>query len=788
MKLDRRHFLYLAGGAVSGAAAGRLSLKGISTLNAALAPELAAYPGEEKWVHSICNMCSGGCGLRVRTVGGKPIKVDGNPLYPVNRGGICPRGQALTQWLYHPDRILHPQRLGSDGKRWETISWEKALETLTSALQKLRSAKQENRVVAVSGRGAGLTRKLMARFLAAYGGNPLFCLPTGMETAQRALQLMAGSPSNDGATRMAYDLENSRCVLNFGCDLLEGWGTPSHTLRLFGHWRDSSRERRTTLFHFDPRLSVSAARADEWVSLQPGTLGAAALGVAFVLISENLYNREFVENSVSGFEDWTDAAGRSHLGFRTLIREEYRLSRVSELTGIPPATLVRVAREFASGPGAVAIGPVQSPAQPGRLADAMAIHSLNALVGSIGARGGVSLVPDNGWQLPGETSSGEPSYDSLEQLQKALAGSPQVLILDEAVPLLDMLNAAQREKLTQIPLVVTTASLRDSTTACANLILPDCTPLESWVDGQTPLSYPYELLALADPVVSPRGESQPFGETLLRLARAMGPAFGSALPWKDVPELLRAGAGQLAQNKRGYVFGSEVDERWERLLERGGWWTSDWSSEEQFWNSMRESGGWWDPVTWAAEPQRSFPTPSGRFELYSQRLEELLRQREKGAFSGAQRDWDRRVLPHHSDLLPPSDSKKFPLVLEPYDQLPFFGNNGREIAYLEQISSPYGGMEWQSWVEISADDGKERGISSGDLVWVESAAGRIRRRALIVEGNPPGIVSAPRTGVPTTGRWGAPDEQSLADILVPVRDPVLGIQSSATTRVNVYKA
>ena len=787
MKLDRRNFLLLAGGAAAGTAAGRLSLKGISRLNEALAPKMAAYPGEEKIAYSICRMCSGGCGVRVRTVGGRAIKIDGNPLYPVNRTGVCPRAQALLQWVYHPDRILAPRRRLQADASWQQISWPEALESLAGTLQKLHSEKRQNKLMVVSGRSPGLTQTLLLRFLAAYGNQPLFSFPTGVEIAQKALELMAGPPQEGGAGRLAYDLENARCVLSFGCDLLEGWGTPAHTLRVFGQWHDSSRGRRTSLIHFGSRLSVSAARADEWVPLEVGTWGAAALGIAFVLISEDLYNREFVENCTYGFEDWTDSSGQRHIGFRTLVREEYRLSRVSELTGIPSEKLVRIAREFAAGPGAVAIGPQQSPTQPGRLTDAMAIHALNALAGSIGARGGVAVLPDRGWPLPTRNPSEEEISHSLDELLAALEESPEVLVLDEAAALLEMLSTAQQEKLRRIPLVVTTASLEDATTAFATLALPDCTSLESWVDGQSPALYPHELLALAQPILSPLGESQPWAQTLLALAQLTDPAVVSALPWKDLPELLRAGTEPVAERRWGYLFGAAVDEQWERLLERSGWWAPDWDSGEQFWNRMVEKGGWWDPAIWPDSPQRSCPTPSGRFEFYSRPLAEQLQKTTNQPASLATRDWDRMVLPHHGDLLPPTDPNQFPLLLEPYEPLSFFGGGGREIPFLQQIGSSYGDAPWQSWVELSEEDARQRGIHHGDWVWVESAAGRIRRRAMVIEGAKPGVVSAPSGGAPATGRW-ASQQQPLADILVPINDPILDVRCAATTRVNIYKA
>ncbi|MBI4459114.1 MAG: molybdopterin-dependent oxidoreductase [Acidobacteria bacterium] len=790
MKLARRDFLALGGGAIGGAALGRVTLRGISRLNEALAPEPALYPGEEKIAYSICSMCPGGCGLRVRTVGGRAIKVDGNPSYPVNRGGVCPRAQAMLQWVYHPDRVLSPRRRNKPDEPWEKTSWEDAVEALGSALRRLRAAGQQNRLLMISGQGSTLAGQLCSSFLSAYGGNPLFCLPTGMETTQQALELMAGRPDTKGgeAHRLAYDLENSRYLLNFGCDLLEGWGTPGHTLGLFGRWRDNNRGRRTTVVHFDSRLSVSAARSDQWVPMTVGAYGAAALGIAFVLISEDLYNRDFVANSTSGFEDWTDAAGRQHIGFRRWVREECRLSQVSEWTGIPSDTLVRVAREFAAGPGALAIGPRQSLLQPGRLSDAMAVQALNALVGSIGARGGVALLPDQGWTLPSREDGAKPPSASFERILAVLEQSPEVLILDEAGGLLDVLDSAHLEMLRRIPLVASTSSLEDETTSIATMSLPDCTPLEKWSYGQTPPVYPNQLLSIAEPVLPPRGESRPWAEVVLALAKATDPVIAARFPWQDLPALLRANSAQLAARQNGYFFGTEADEQWQRLLERSGWWGPDWSSAEQFWEGLRAKGGWWDPVAWPAEPQRAFSTPSGRFEFYSLKLDELLRAR-AGIRSGSQlpADWDRQVLPHHVELLPLTDPKQFEFVLEPYEPLAFFGGGARALPFLQQISAPYGGPKgWQSWVELNAEDARHRGIKDGDMVWVESARGKMRRRARVLEGSMPGIVGAPFGGAPQAGRWSIP-EDSLAEILTPIPDPVLDVRSHLATRVNVYK-
>ena len=131
--------------------------------------------------------------------------------------------------------------------------------------------------------------------------------------------------------------------------------------------------------------------------------------------------------------------------------------------------------------------------------------------------------------------------------------------------------------------------------------------------------------------------------------------------------------------------------------------------------------------------------------------------------------------------------KQFELVLEPYEPLAFFGGGMRELPFLQQISGPYGGPKgWQSWIELSEEDARHRGIQGEDMVWVESARGRIRRRARVLEGAMPGIVGAPLGGAPQVGRWAVP-EDSLAEILVPISDPVLEVRSHTTTRVNINK-
>ena len=109
--MDRREFLK---GNVFAATAG-LALDACapdaSQLIPILIPEEPFIPGEEIWTRSTCFECNAACGIQVRKIDGRLVKVEGNPKHPMSRGGLCPRGQAAPQAMYHPDRIRKPPRL-----------------------------------------------------------------------------------------------------------------------------------------------------------------------------------------------------------------------------------------------------------------------------------------------------------------------------------------------------------------------------------------------------------------------------------------------------------------------------------------------------------------------------------------------------------------------------------------------------------------------------------------------------------------------------------------------------
>ncbi len=741
-----------------GVATSGVTLRGLSTFNAALASEEVQVPrGPEAWSLSVCTLCPAGCGLRVRTLGKRAVKIQGNPLHPVNRGGLCPRGLAGLQVLYHPDRIRAPQKnVGSrEAPRWKEISWDEAVNSVSQHLRDLANRGQAHSVVFVTGQGGHLRQRLFQRFMQSYGSPNCLRSASGLDGAQAAVYLQQGVPKG-----IAYDLEGTRYLLSFGVNVLEGWGSPVSTMRAFGSWRDSAAGRRTKFVQVEPRLSVTASRADEWVALRPGTEAALALGIAYVLITEGLYDTRFVSEHTFGFDDWRDAKGRTHLGFRSLVLSEYRLNEVAAITQVPLETILRLGREFGRHRPALALGGQQSSTLPGDLYAAMAVHGLNALVGSLEAPGGALVRPE----LPGDEEANSPGRKQLPPsvvdheaslLPRAdfshLPGSilserpysVQALLVHGTNPVFSLPNGEQFAlALKRVPFVVSFASLLDETAARADLILPDHTDLEKWQESGSPPTFAFPLQSVSPPVVAPAHQTRDIADVLLEVARALGGHVAAALPHSTFEEYLRAQAAHIFAAQAGYTFTTSLEEAWNGMLERSGWWAPTYSTAEQLWQQMKERGGWWEPTSFYGEWNRVLRTPSGRFEFYSQKLADWATQHaELVKASGLEPGDDRVCLPHQPRL--PEAPKGFPLLLIPIEVLPLLGGTGAELPYLQQIAGQHLFEHWESWLEINPQTAKELGLADRDWVWVESPRSRAKVRLRLYEGARPGVVHLP---------------------------------------------
>ncbi|MFZ5920002.1 MAG: molybdopterin-containing oxidoreductase family protein [Chloroflexota bacterium] len=775
-KFSRRDFLKVGATVVAAGA-------GLSLLRPTHKP-LAAQPDlEEATVKTTCALCPSGCGLDVRVVNGKAVKVEGNPLHPLNQGVCCLKGQTALEVLYSPERLQHPRiQTGERGSGdWKEISWDEAISLVADRLVSLRESGKPHTLTLMHGDLRGQMRQTVNRFMRAYGSpNVISRDSLGEGAARLALWLSQGVNALP-----VYDLNNANYVLAFGGNLLESSRNLIGYLGAAAFMR-RGRPQRGKLVAVHPRLSLTGIKADEWLPVRPGTYGALALGMANVIVNSKLYDEAFVRDFTFGFEDFEDAQGITHQGFKSLVLETYTLERVSAITGVSTDKIARLAGEFATNRPAVAV----LPTEPGELSSgnalytALAVHALNALVGSIDALGGVILqrfpelaewpeyalddiarkgetkerLDGAGTQFPLALSA----YQNVPE--RILAGQPyplEMLILLNANPVYEMPNGGRTvEALSKVPFVVSFASTLDESAAQADLILPASTFLEIWGDDYLE-GTGYAGISLRRPAVEPVHDTRNPGDVLLDLAHRIGDPVKQALPWPNYQSLI---------TNRLSVFD------WEKLEANGNW------SELVYFNAAPGSPAWQEVVG----RDRLNAPKDGRFDFFS---------RELFALPGS--DSASACLPHFEVPAALTDSRAealdYPFLLVTQPLITQSSQWQGIVPTLQECYGLQGNVKWDSWVEIGQKAAEALHLENGQRVWVESPLNRVQAVVRVSAGLwPNAVFLPPGQGHHTFVRWGRKSAEAmvvganpnaLAEI---TSEPLTGLAVSGPTRVRVY--
>ncbi len=809
MKVSRRGFLQIAGVSVAGRVASGCKVleRGYPEEYSVEKPPVPGVEGwaqgEERLIKSTCLQCEGGCGIIVRVVEGRAVRIKGNPDYPTNQGGLCPKGLNGLQVLYDPDRIEGPlQRVGARGAgNWKRISWDEAIARVARQLTALRANGESHTLAVLGGRYRGHMRDLVRRFLSAYGSPNEIDHESLCTTGDKVASFLAQGIRE----RLAYDWERTKYVLVFGAGFVESFRPTAMMLRIHGHMRQGVPGQRTKIVQIDPRYGVSAARADEWVQVRPGTDGALALGLAHVLIRDGLVNKKFIRNHTLGFDAWTDAAGRSHIGFRDLVLSSYAPPSVAETTGVAVQTIERLAHEFAAHQPGVAIVGRGAAAHTNGVYNVLAIHALNALVGSIEVPGGVLVQrrpPFASWPEPelddvARLGLGRPRFDldggevppfadsQLATLAERLEwGQPYRLkavffyytnpLFSAPVP--DRLRAA----LERVPLLVSFSPFMDESTAMADFVLPDHTYLERWQLDVISPSVGFPLFSIRQPVVAPLHDTRSTGEVLIEIARAIGGTVGSSFPGNELDMIKQLVRG-VQESKRGSIRTDDFEEFWKRVLTDGGWWDSPYSF-----------GEW----------ERVLATPSGKYEFYSTRLDERL-----GALVAARREdpaaaraavlaglatsgrWDEACLPHYEPVRPAESESEFPFIVASYKTMTHAEGRGANQPHLQEAFGVQFDRSWEPWVEIHPDDAHALGVEDDDYVWLRSPAGKVRVKAVLHDGTHRATVNVPfEYGHTAYGRWAAGRGENVNPLVRAAQVSLAGGAAWYDARVAISKA
>lgn len=737
MKVDRRSFLsFLIGGAAGTA---------LSPLPWKLTDDISIWTqmwpwvpipekGEVSYVTSACTLCPGGCGISVRKVDDRVVKIEGLAGHPINDGGLCTLGLAGAQLLYGPQRVKAPMK--KVGGRLVEISWEEALGEIAVRLKKLRESGQAHHVACIAGTDRGTVPELLNRFLTVYGSPQFFRVPSIQDTYELTLYLMQGVRASAG-----FDFENTDYVLSFGSGLLDGWGTPVNIFQAHSRWC----ERGGKLVQIEPRQSRTAAKADSWIPINPGTEGALALGLAGVIVKESLYNADFVNTQSSGFESW-----------QRVLLENYDTESAAKMTGVDPSTIAKLARDFAGARKPLAVCGRGKGQTPGSLKEVMAVHALNALVGGIGRQGGVRTVPEPdyidwpepemdavaaaGMQQGRVDQAGGSQYPHarylLNRLPEAVnssADSPiQVLFVSDANPCYSLPNSkAFADAFKKIPMVVSFSSYLGETAALADYILPSPSYLEQYEDRPIAAGYPRPIVNLTRPVVEPLFNTRSVGDVVIELARSLGGTVAAAFPWDDHQTCLKETLG----------------DKWAVLNDKGYW-------------ADEKSGYGGQPAT--------FETKSSRFE-----------------FTNAEIDAMARFAP----VEPEGDKAAFPLVLVPYDTMQLWNGYIGDPPFVIKIVPDTVLKNNDVLIEINPATASQLGLQDGQTADLTTPRGTARVRVHLFEGIMPGVVALP-TGLGHTayGSFLAGKGANVNALIGSIEDAATGYDAVWGIRAKLDKA
>lgn len=538
-------------------------------------PDLKKYEGSKK-IPGMCQLCSTICGIMGHVKNGRLLKIEGNPNDPNSRGRLCARGQAGLNHLYHPERLLYPlKRVGARGEgKWKRISWEQALDEIAERLKAIRESDAPEEFAFHQGRQR--SKDALKRFLDAYG--------TKTQLSHRAL-----CSGNRRAANLTYlwesdwdlnDVENSKYILNFGSNAFEAHQGHVPFANRIQNGRFNNGAKMVT---FDVRLSNTAGASDEWFAPFPGTDGAVALAMSQAILEAGRHDSEFIST-------WTNVSVdelKAHLKDNTPEWAE-------KISGIPAADIRRIALEFAAAaPAATTMCNRGSSAHLNGYYNDRAIQLLNAVVGSVGKKGGWCWSPWGGLDPDFKTPPMPPKAKTWSVLEDPpeypLANVWRRMRVGEIIYLYLLQGRARlraymtynldapltwpEESLTKqvlsdeslINFHVCINPFYNETAHYADIVLPWTTYLERW-DLDARGSYnlrPY--VGLRAPMVKPLGESRDVREFFPQLARRIGGGMEKWYEYGTQEDFMREWAKDIPKNE---VTGkSGLD----RLLDEGAW-------------------------------------------------------------------------------------------------------------------------------------------------------------------------------------------------------------------------
>jgi len=502
------------------------------------------YNGQSTYYATTCRECAAACGLVVRTMQGRALKVEGNANHPVNLGRTCARGQATLQGLYNPDRLTDPIQRNARGSDTTTVmQWDAAIQVVADALKNNKPSE----IAFLMGMAPDHLFDLVTDVAKATGINaPIRFGALGAFEARAALSKAAENLFGQAGMPF-FDIGAAEVVLSFGANFLETWLSPVAYTRGFSNMRKgAATNKRGHFVHFEARMSQTAAKADEWFAVKPGTEGLVALAIGKLAAEARGLS---MPRAFAGV-DPLDAASRA---------------------GVKLEALERVAVMFANAASAIAIPGGAALGQSNGLATAEAVLALNALVDNLGKPGGVFFSPaspfDDEYHRP---ASMKEMQDFVKQMAEGRFKALFVHGVNPAFELPASLGFAEASK--NVGQVISFATFPDETALLADYVFPDHHGLESWGYQRVATGASQSALSGAQPVVSPYYNTRSTADVLLAAAALAGGKFAAALPFADEYAFLQHKLTPLVGQADGFFSAADILTFTAYFQQHGGWW------------------------------------------------------------------------------------------------------------------------------------------------------------------------------------------------------------------------
>ena len=643
-----------------------------------------------------CFICNQGCDALVHVKDGEVVRVEGDPSSAVTRGTLCCKGLASRELLSYSDRLLFPlKRMGERGEgKWQRISWDEALDTIARRLHEIEAHYGEDSIVLATGTNRGWVR-YFGRFANAYGKQSM-----GPGIAQCFYPRMTGEILALGSNAIENPhYEDTQCMLVWGCNPTNTW--PVKAVGMMEAW-----SRGATMIVVDPAFTEAASKADMWLQLRPGTDAALALGMLQVIVTEGLYDKEFVERWCYGFEEL-----RGRL-------QQYPPERVEEITWVPRDTIKEATRIYAARkPGSITQC-LSIDQNADTISTSRSIAMLAALTGNIDIPGGnVISMPMKEQTRSTETLShcltnehhekrlgsteypllaGEPcvlvpSAHNHTVWQAILTGKPypvRAIYCQGSNMLLGYANTKMvRDALMSLDFFVVTDLFMTDTAQLADIVLP----AGSWMERSA---------------VTHNDQTSINNFHLQRKVVQLGECWSDFTILNELAKKLGFGERMFPTDEAYFDF----------LLEPSG------MSFEEF----KKVGVVTVPYSFKKYEAKGFNTPTGKVQLYDERLKAL-------GFDPLPSYRE----PTESPVSTPEVAKHYPLIITTGGRVPVFRHSElRTIPILREIVPDL-------LVSINPATARGLGIDDGDPVIVESPRGSMEAKAYLTEGIDPRVVQVP---------------------------------------------